>query len=1007
MTPKQVTIESKLRELIDAVSNQGAPADVQSRLAAVGIDPSEKLADSFTKIVARLGGCAEANDSLALLLLELLQSPYPAGALVNLLRFLDTAVGSDTFLNTVAGGKPVREILATVFGTSQYMSDIIVRSPGSLYWLIERQTWERAETRDTYLAAACADVDNFHTVETSLNALRRFQRRMLLKIGVQDLLAVHTIEETTRSLSDLADAITECTLRILRPDILGTVPDDTSGFAVLALGKLGGAELNYSSDIDVVYLCRDGDEEQINTYTRLAKRLTAALSDITGEGYLYRVDLRLRPDGRVGPIVSPMASMMVYYENRGRPWEFQAMLKARVTAGDDKLGRNFIERVTALTFSPSLSYSPKETIAVMRSRIRENISSRDRAYNVKLMEGGIRDIEFIVQTLQLIHGGSHPELRSGNTLEGLDRLYQGKHVKKIERDTLAAAYLFFRLVEHRLQMMHQLKTHSIPQSLDEINILARRVSKGPLGTFGHEDFLSTLTTHLNKVRVLSDSFFGEEDLSGTAVLLLLPEDDAVAQSTLARYSLADVKQSLSIIQSLAYGSFPDLLDRGARNAFQKLLPHLLEALSHTPDPSNALVQFSRIIHNTTNRASLYNQLAESKPLCALIRDIAGSSPLLSAKLSKQPDLLSTLAQSPERLIEEPFGAFHWNGLGGPVEEQRVAAGRIRRVIDRRELAAWVTDVDRRTLPATLAQTVTDTTREIVTGIFESVVPDASDRVVLLALGSFGVGEPRPGSDVDLLVISKDRDLEPVTRAVQTLTRMLTDPGLLKLDFRLRGEGASAPLVQDIGTYARYFRERMSPWERVAFAKCARWCGDAALADEFFAILRRQLTPAPDDALIAALREIRTKLEGLVPAGAEPLETKRSAGGRYDIEYLCALGLAQVHSASATAGVQHALDASTTQRLDRVAEAGLLKANELKRLKKAAGLYALVECLLELRGEPLPASLERTQDLLGNLDRTLTLLDLRPGKNSLAKILQSTKTGVRRCYESFLSRLGSN
>ena len=397
------TIERDIRSLIEDVTRGDVP-DVASRLEAIGFSSLPNVVDSFNDITRKLAARQDTRDHLALLVNDLLSSPDPSGALVNFLRYLEASGASTAFLDTISQGQPIREILATIFGSSQYLSDIVIRNPGYMYWLIEQRTWDQPDTADAYVSELGNDLDNFHSAGAKLNATRRFHRRMLLKIGLKDLLGTQTIEATAAALSALADAVVQTVLQILWSQLSASpgAPAGDPSFAVLAMGKLGGCELNYSSDIDLVYLCDDCDDNTLELYTKLARRLTETLTDVTPEGYLYRVDLRLRPDGKAGPLVNTQTSMRIYYENRGRPWEFQALLKARLIAGDSRLGAEFLSNMSGLIYNPSLSYSPLEDIALLRNRIRDNISTRDRAFNIKLMEGGIRDVEFIVQTLQLI-----------------------------------------------------------------------------------------------------------------------------------------------------------------------------------------------------------------------------------------------------------------------------------------------------------------------------------------------------------------------------------------------------------------------------------------------------------------------------------------------------------------------------------------------------------------------------------------------------------------------------
>ena len=913
----------------------------------------------------------------------------------------------------MAEGKPIRDIVATVFGSSQYMADIIVRNPGYLYWLIEKRTWEREETLAIFQEALRLDVGKFGSIESKLNAARRFQRRMLLKIGVKDLLGLQSIEQTTLNLSDLAEAITRVVLETLRDDLPEFVsknaPDvgpatrslSPCEFAVLALGKLGGRELNYSSDIDLIYVCEDADNETLELYHKLGARLTDALSSVTAEGYLYRTDLRLRPDGASGPLVNSLTAMRIYYESRGRPWEFQAMLKARIIAGNLDVGEQVLKYVEGLSVNPSLSYSPVEDIALMRTRIRENISSRDRAFNIKLMEGGIRDIEFILQTLQLLHGHKSPDLRVPNTLEGIRRAYGHKLIKKVEMETMTRAYVFFRLVEHRLQMMHQFKTHSIPESSEEIELLARRVSQGPLGRFTLDSFLSTLATHLNKIRLLSDSFFAGEGMPESTLLALIPDDESLARETLPRYGFEDTRQAFSILQTLAYGSFPHLVDRPTRVSFQGFLPLLLDGCSKTGDPNLTLVNFSKLSQAGKagkNVSAFYRLLSDVPPAHLLIRNLTGVSSVLTNKLCKNPEILDPLLENPDHLLAVRAG--EWDSLqrfvddpGGTSREK--LREDLRTLLDRRLLAAWVLDNREDSFPRAMSNALTVTAQDLISAVFDGLIEDPRG-VALFALGSFGIGEPRLSSDVDLLVVTDGVDVEPITKSIQKLNQLFSDGGLLKIDFRLRGEGANAPLVQDLETYRRYFKRRMAPWEHMAFTKCAHWCGAPGVARAFCKSLVDSLQTPLSRERFRALTDTRRQLEGLSRKGRELFETKRSAGGRYDVDYMTAMGLA--HS-----GATYALHANTAERLDMLAAAGFVGADDLCALTAALDVYNCVDFLLELQELSQPNSREKEKHCARYIDRTLDLLGITVGAG-VEETLTENKRTVRDIYQRFLAAL---
>ena len=1007
-------MRERLLPLIEEILSGPPLPDVEARLAAAGSPADASTAGHFTRICKELGGFPGNEEKLAVVLATLLESAHPAGALVNFLRYTETVGVSGTFLNTLAEARPLRDVLAAVFGASAYMSDIIIRNPGYLYWLMEKGTWDEEETAFTYEQALLLDTAKFATAEGRLNAARRFQRRMLLKIGVKDLVGEAQVEATTSKLSDLAEAVVRVVLGILWDDLLSSpaspgVPPATprqpdargarsmadagpGGFCVLALGKLGGRELNYSSDIDLIYVCRDAEDSWIEVYHALATRLTEALSSVTAEGYLCRTDLRLRPDGESGPLVGTLSAMRIYYESRGRPWEFQAMLKARVIAGDRAVGDEFLSYISGLLLNPSVTGSPVEDIASMRVRIRENISDREKAFNIKLMEGGIRDIEFIVQTLQLLHGAQHPTLRVCNTLEGIRRAHAKKLIKKTEMETMTRAYLFFRLVEHRLQMMHQIQTHSIPDSPGEIELLARRVSKGPLGRFSYESFVSTLAAHLNKIRALGESFFAGQGMPETALLALWPDEDDLAGEILHRYRFADAKRAVSVLQSLAYGSFPRLADRTTRSAFEKLLPLLLEGCATTGDPDLTLVNFARLSEATRSEGGFYRLLTDAPAARLVVRNLTGASSVLTARLCTHPDLIDLLVEDPEWVVAE--ATPEWASLARfaetPNKQNTENLQRdLRDFLDRKLLAAWIVDDRAASFPHTLSATLTTAVRESLSIVFERVL-GAPRGVALLALGSFGAGEPRIESDVDLLVVTEGRDTEPVTRGVHALNRVFSDGGLLKMDFRLRGEGANAPLVQDVDYYKRYFTTRMAPWEHVAFAKCAYWWGDEKVAGAFFdALLAATSAPLTAERLTSLL-DMRRRLESLAPKGAGRFETKRSLGGRYDIEYLAAIGLAH-------AGAPCPLHASTTERLEILASSGVISAEDASMLSRAFEFFHRIDFLLELQGFSHPNTPEKEKRIAAYLDHTFELLGL-PDEGGVENAIAAFKGKVRGCFE---------
>ena len=979
----------ELEALIKDVTSLEPVMKVDDALRPFGL---HDVSDSFVTVCSRLPGSPER---LASLVLDLSEAPDPAGALVNFAKFIEVSGASDAFLETVAAGRPLREILATIFGCSQYMADIITRNPGYLYWLIEQSTLETEDSVEAFVEELERDAANFQSIDEKLHAVRRFHRRQLLKIGVKDLLGLADVAATGASLSDLADAIVQVVMAVHWSQTLGE-HEPRSGFAVVAMGKLGGHELNYSSDIDLIYVCDDVDDDRFNAYTKLSRKLTGALSDVTREGYLYRVDLRLRPDGSVGPLVNNLTAMRIYYENRGRPWEFQAMLKARVIAGDREIGKRFLEHLSGLVFNPSLSYSPVEAVSLMRMQIRENISEKERALNIKLMEGGIRDIEFIVQVLQLMYGNKKPNVRTSNSLDGLAALSAAGLIKDVERETLVEAYAFFRVVEHRLQMMHQLQAHSIPESLVEIERLAGRVSHGPLGRFTPAEFLERLTALLTQVRLLSDSFFSGQELHEAAALLLLPSGDEVVAHTLADHGIDNTSRAHGIIQNLAYGSFPDLVDRNTRASFQALLPELLDMLPQTGDADQSLINFSNLANATRSVSPFYQFLTSAAGARDRIFKLVGTSTLLTNRLCVNIDALDGLLEDPRSVADTAYEAVNWSVLlaGG---DATLLQRNVARAADLAMLGGWFIDAGEGGFPSSLCAAIGASTRHLVSSALTTLLEGESD-VAVVALGSNAVGEPRVGSDVDLLVVTRGQHHEQITRRLHSLNQTLSQGPGLKLDYRLRGEGANAPLVQDLAYYEKYFESRMSAWERIAFAKCAFWWGDEKLGAEFVDRLKPHLCKPLTDADVKDVTRTRKRLEGMADAKSAAFETKRSAGGRYDIEYLTWLGLV-------LGGESFDPGLPTPDRIERLAAHNVISSEQGQQLRSAFELYTALDYAIDLQSWPLPKTTEQKEKLSLYIDRTLALMGVdgalfSPGA---AQAMKQAKKTVRGVYEAVVKK----
>ncbi len=476
----------------------------QELLAPLGLEDWHGAA----RRLRTLGRSTEESAALERLLPPLLrgltEAASPDRALINLERFLQSQPDPDVLLARLADEPHTLERLVTLLAGSQYLTDILLRNPGYFVLLAERNGLAQLKSPDRLLAEARAAVVPWLCLNSgddpaaALDALRRYQQRELLRIGIADLGGLLELASVTAQLSHLAESIIRAALEIVAAQ-LGVEPE---GFTVLGMGKLGGGELNYSSDIDLLFLAAGtgDDEARMRDLQKLGERLIFALSQATAEGFLYRVDMRLRPWGRVGPLVSTVDGYLAYLERYARLWERQALLKARVMAGDEQIGADFLRRAEPRLFSAS----PEEVrveVHGMKQATEAHLREAGRTWGeVKLGEGSIRDAEFVAQYLQLAHGREHPGLRTGNTREALARLAEAGYLPAEDHRILAEGYTFLRTVEHYLQILDYRQTHTLPANPADLRYLARRL--GFQGPDARVHFTARYQQHSQAVRAI-------------------------------------------------------------------------------------------------------------------------------------------------------------------------------------------------------------------------------------------------------------------------------------------------------------------------------------------------------------------------------------------------------------------------------------------------------------------------------------------------------------------------
>ncbi|MDT8855598.1 glutamine-synthetase adenylyltransferase [Paracoccaceae bacterium Fryx2] len=784
-------------------------------------------------------------------------------------------------------------LLAGAAGCSPYLRGLMAREA---VWLREAL----AQPPEAALAVVLGALDDV-PVDGLGVALRLAKRRVALLAALADLGGVWPLEAITGALTALADrAVDLCVRRLVAEEIRrGKLPgqrpedaDTAGGMVVLAMGKMGAGELNYSSDIDLICLF---DESRFGTdwqearmaFIRVTRKMTALLSDLTAEGYVFRTDLRLRPDAAVTPVCLSMAAAEGYYESVGRTWERAAFIKARPCGGDLAAGQRFLGTLTPFVWRKHLDYAAIQDAHDMRLRIRDHRGLHGpvviEGHNMKLGVGGIREIEFFTQTRQLIAGGRDASLRDRTTVGGLAALAARGWVPQAVTDELTALYRAHREVEHRLQMVGDAQTHLMPGTAEGVARIAHFC-----GEPDPQAFRDALRARLERVDQLTESFFAP------AAAETGPE------LTAASRAIVD-----------GWNSYPALRSDRAVAIFQRLRPMLLRCLARAANPDEALLAFDGFLSGLPAGVQIFSLFEANPPLVDLIVDIAATAPMLARYLSRNADVL-------DAVIGGSFFA-PWPGaaaLTAALAAKMAEVPDYERKLDaaRRWMKEWhfrvgvhhlrglIEAVEAGKLYADLAEAVVAAVWPVVGDEFARKHGQAPGRgAVVLGMGSLGAGRLNAGSDLDLIVIYDAGDAEASTgprplvtrlyfaRLTQALVTALTAPmaegRLYEVDMRLRPSGRQGPVATAIGAFRDYQLGEAWTWEHLALTRARALAGDPGLADEVERFRREVLTcKGQVEAVLADVAAMRARLQAFKP-GNGSLDAKNGPGRLMDIELL--------------------------------------------------------------------------------------------------------------------------
>ncbi len=694
----------------------------------------------------------------------------------------------------------------------------LIADPPALVWLADPAVTNQPLGPGRLLSELAAlNGDAEGAFDSAFSALRRTKGRQMLRIALRDMAKAASLEETTRELSDLATFCLDQVTRFWLSELSRRFGSPSTGFAVLGMGKLGGRELNFSSDIDVIFVY--GEEGDVNPhltnhefFARLAQSISKTFSESSAFGPLFRIDLRLRPEGSTGPIVRSVESMENYYAAMGETWERMALIKARCVCGDAEVGYELLQRLQPFIFPRHIAADTLEEIGMIKGRIeRELLDNQSLRLNVKLGRGGIREIEFIVQSFQLLQGARNAFLQEQNTLKTLALLSRLQMVEDADAAALASAYRFLRCVEHRLQIQDEAQTHLLPQSSEQLAVLA-----SSLGFKSAADFCAELDAHRERVRELFERFIHTEPCTRDA------------PRNLAAFS--DPDQARRQFEAMAGDSASGTHHAPrTRRVYANLEPLLLDRLAQCADPDRALSAFSNFVSAYGARSLLFETLTASPRVLDLLLRLFDSSPFLTRVVLRRPQLIEEITRGRNLARQLSEGEF-LEGFRKP--EERLEPLEWARVYRRSQI-----------LRIALRDILGFATVEEVCAEYSALAGaaltfcaehlGAAPDLGVVAMGKFGGAELAYGADLDIIFVSEDTAVSASTAASAVrLTKAMglaTEEGFLfKLDPRLRPEGDASPLVVSLDAVKTYYASpRAQPWEFQALSKARGIFGRAA------------------------------------------------------------------------------------------------------------------------------------------------------------------------------------
>ncbi len=888
-----------------------------------------------------------------------------------------------------SGADPGKRLLASIFGNSPYLSSIAVKEWPMLNRLVEVGV-------DALFEEIVAVIETTNDLGEDTAALMRrlriTKRRIAFVAAVAEFGGVWSLEQQTSALSRFAEAALGAALRHLlhaaaRKGVIVLPapenPEQGTGLFVLGMGKLGGHELNYSSDIDLIVFyeaslakvtARDGIQ---SFFVRLTRDLVRILEEHTGDGYAFRTDLRLRPDPASTPLAMSVAAALAYYESVGQNWERAALIKARPVAGDRVAGQRFLDELRPFIWRKNLDFAAIQDIHSIKRQIDAHRGGGQIAvegHDIKTGRGGIREIEFFAQTQQLIWGGRLLELRVGPTCEALRRLAAAGRIDPATAARLIEDYRFLRRLEHRLQMVDDAQTHTLPSDRAGIERIAVF-----LGYARTEEFVVDLHSHLASVeKHYAELFEYAPTLAGPGNLVFTgAEDDRETLQTLAQLGFAEPAAVAALVRSWHHGRMRATRSQRAREILTELVPDLLRIFGATPHPDTALRRFDQFLSHLAAGVQVFSLFHANPGLLALVAEVMAGAPQLAERLAQHPALLDAVLTEGffAPLPDRPALAADLSRMLAGARDFEDALDALRRWAGERQFQVCVQLLRRALDGAAAGAALADIAEAALASLLPVVEGEfakrhgriAGGRFAVIGMGRLGSREMTLASDLDLILIydtppgaeaSDGMHPLPVAayyarlsqRLIGAITALTAEGRLYAVDMRLRPSGEAGPIASHFVGFARYQREAAWTWEHMALTRARPVAGDSVLCRQILARLEQVLS-APRDPrrLVIDVADMRRRIAEENPQPST-WDLKNRRGGLIDLEFIVQYSMLR-HAATSP----QILRRGTAHALNSLGLAGWLSPRAQRELGAAAVLFRDVQAVLALLGDGLPAT----------------------------------------------------